>query len=105
MGKEPPSEDDGAETSEEFLSMLKQEKTPRDVNNVAELARKWSLSVSEVQAVIAGFRAADHGTGRVSADDMRAVFAKTDWGAKVSDDIIFAAWRAITDVDSTAPAP
>jgi hypothetical protein len=103
--KEPVPDDDEAEPSEEILSMLKQAKTPRDVNNVAELARKWGLSVSEVKAVIAGFRAADHGTGRVSAEDMRAVFAKTDWGAKVADDIIFAAWRAIAELDSNPAAP
>jgi hypothetical protein len=97
---EPKNDND---MSEEILAALKQEQVPRDVGNVAELARKWTLSVSEVKAVIAGFRAADHGTGRVSADDMRAVFAKTDWGAKVSDDIIFGAWRAIAELDSTDP--
>jgi hypothetical protein len=106
--KEPePSDgtDDGAAPSEEILMALKQEKTPRDVNNVAELARKWALGVSEVKAVIAGFRAADHGTGRVSAEDMRAVFAKTDWGAKVSDEIIYAAWRAIAELDNPPSPP
>jgi hypothetical protein len=100
-----PAEEDKPTTPEDILSMLKQEKTPRDINNIAELARKWSLNVSEVKAVVAGFRAADHGTGRVSAEDMRAVFAKTDWGAKVPDDIIYAAWRAITAEDSKDAAP
>jgi hypothetical protein len=75
------------------------------VVNVAEIARKWELNLWDVKAIVAGFEAADNGAGRVSLEGLRSVFEKTDWGARVPEDVVYSAWDAMQSaVDSLAGA-
>jgi hypothetical protein len=59
----------------------------------------------EVQGIVDRFRAADNGLGLISREGLRTAFRKTDWGARVPDEVIHRAWSTLQNAAQDLPPP
>ena len=57
----------------------------------------------EVQGIVDSFRAADNGLGLISREGLRTAFRKTDWGARVPDEVIHRAWSTLQNAAPDLP--